>query len=201
MAKICSKCSQEKELSNFSTYVSRKPNASRDIKYRANCKECGAKHAREYRKNNPVKVKAVRAKFKKNNPGYMSTYRDRNPEQRLKDNEYAAQYRKENKEDCAERVRAWVVNNKDKRCKYSAVRRSKIKQATPKWLSFEQKLAMETFYATAKMTTEKTGQQYTVDHIFPIQGKAASGLHVPWNLQILTMKENCQKAVTLNKEV
>lgn len=58
----------------------------------------------------------------------------------------------------------------------------------PKWLQLEDVLC---FYETAS----KFG--LTVDHIVPLNGKGVCGLHVPWNLQLLTRSENSSKRNTL----
>jgi 5-methylcytosine-specific restriction endonuclease McrA len=63
-------------------------------------------------------------------------------------------------------------------------------QRTPEWLSPEQLKQIKMFYQEAAELTRLLGEWYEVDHIVPLQGTTVSGLHVPWNLQILTAKEN-----------
>lgn len=71
-------------------------------------------------------------------------------------------------------------------------RREQIKKATPKWLSEEDKLLIKKFYTLARMMS--TGEvKYQVDHIVPLKHPFVCGLHAPWNLQIITDKQNKDK--------
>lgn len=65
---------------------------------------------------------------------------------------------------------------------------------TPSWLSVEQKTEIKEIYRKAQNLTLTTGISHHVDHIIPVNGENVSGLHVPWNLQILTSKENIKKS-------
>lgn len=67
-------------------------------------------------------------------------------------------------------------------------------KATPPWLTSEQWAEMNAIYEKARKLTLETGIRHEVDHIHPLNGKNLSGLHVPWNLQILTQSENVSKS-------
>lgn len=66
--------------------------------------------------------------------------------------------------------------------------------ATPFWLTSIQKAQIQEFYDIAVAKTMQTGVAHQVDHIHPLQGKAVCGLHVPWNLQVITASENAGKS-------
>lgn len=71
--------------------------------------------------------------------------------------------------------------------KHSPLRRAAKIQRTPRWLTDEHKREMSDIYERAH------GMGLHVDHVVPLRGKLVSGLHVPWNLQMLTPTENSRK--------
>lgn len=88
--------------------------------------------------------------------------------------------------------------NRDKRSAIGAKRRADKLNATPPWLTVWQLLEMQHMYTKARKLREKTGYDYHVDHILALRGRTPegyrfSGLHVPWNLQLLESRENIRK--------
>jgi hypothetical protein len=79
-------------------------------------------------------------------------------------------------------------------------RRDKHKQATPKWLSLDQKTEIRKIYIDAMTVSKVTKVPYVVDHIIPLRGQDVCGLHVPWNLQIMSREENLKKSNKLLAE-
>lgn len=117
-------------------------------------------------------------------------------------------WREKNKEHVRASWNAYAKKNKDRRIQYrkdnidmyrEACRRRQAaqKNATPAWANIKEMIA---FYKQARQLTEKTGVNHHVDHIIPLQGKNVCGLHVPYNLQVLTATENVRKSNTWRVE-
>jgi 5-methylcytosine-specific restriction endonuclease McrA len=68
----------------------------------------------------------------------------------------------------------------------SSLKRKRLKQATPLWLSESNRKRIIEIY-------EECPDGYHVDHIVPIKGLNVCGLHVPWNLQYLLEVLNLEK--------
>ena len=65
--------------------------------------------------------------------------------------------------------------------------------AMPKWLTKEERDFIISLYKHAKYIEKMFGIKCHVDHIIPLRGENVCGLHVPWNLQILTAEDNLKK--------
>jgi len=85
------------------------------------------------------------------------------------------------------------VKGKAKNAAREAARRAAILQATPSWLTEQQKAHIAAYYELAALLTQAFGFQFDVDHIHPLKGKNFRGLHVPWNLQIMEHTANVAK--------
>lgn len=75
-----------------------------------------------------------------------------------------------------------------------SVRKRRHRNATPKWVTKEEKMAIRKLYLQAIKLTELTGVKYVVDHDYPLHGKEICGLHVLANLRIITQEENLRKS-------
>lgn len=87
----------------------------------------------------------------------------------------------------------WKKRNAGRTNASTAIRKERLKFATPPWLTDEHHAQIIAIYDDSARLTKETGVTHHVDHIVPIRGKNVSGLHVPWNLQILTADENYLK--------
>jgi len=75
-----------------------------------------------------------------------------------------------------------------------SLRRRRYRDATPPWLTREQKAEIRQLYQIAITMTRTTGERYAVDHIVPLYSESVCGLHVPWNLRVITQEENLKKS-------
>lgn len=98
-------------------------------------------------------------------------------------------YRK-NKDKNRKKTRKWQIDNPDKVAEHKARRRAQRIKACPKWVDYKKILEI---YREAKRRSKAEGITYHVDHIVPLRNKNVCGLHVPWNLRIITAEENILK--------
>jgi len=93
-----------------------------------------------------------------------------------------------------QRIRDWQSYNRGNMNAIAAKVRAKRNQRKPKWIKDVFVEEIKIWYKRAKILEQFTGQLWEVDHIIPLNGKNVSGLHVPWNLQLLTKKQNRDKS-------
>lgn len=175
--KVCTKCKVEKNMSEFS--VDRQKLSGLSSK----CKTCNKKICSEQYQTKTeglVKRSICRGGLSQNDrAAYAKLYRKENPEK-------VAVYQKKHRQD---------PKNIPKLRVRGMLRYTKQKQQTPFVLSPAHKAEMEGMYLFCQMF-----KGFQVDHIVPICGKQVSGLHVPWNLQILTAEENRAKGNIFNPD-
>ena len=186
-------------------------------KYPNNRKEAKLTKAKYYFTGNPCKHGHIALRKTKGNCVDCMKIEWSNPSEARK--EYFTNYNKSeagqaakrryyeaNKEDVIARATArpdadkhryrmnYKKNDPDKYRELVGLRQRRRKQATPKWLTATHKMEIRLKYRLARELSRITGIKYVVDHIIPMFGKTVCGLHVPWNLDVITHSENSKKS-------
>lgn len=178
--KECNSCFVNKSLSEYRPYRSRGV-----AYYRNDCRDCerakGRVHDKKRTESGDTRRRLLKAYYKDKQ---KTIKRNREYRRKNKDkvNAYAREY-----------FKIYYPKNRERillRTKLlDASRRTKV----PVWLTKEHKRCIRDWYKLAKKIEQSTGIKQNVDHIIPLNHKDVCGLHVPWNLQILTQSENCTK--------
>ena len=150
--------------------------------------------ARRYREAHREKVRDRLTKWRDaNRDRWRQHYRRWNDENREKTNAICKRWRDDNQSKCQEMGRNWRACNPHMNNAKTARRNAAKLNATPPWLTHAQQQEMLDVYEQALLCRLLTGVPHDVAHIEPLKGLDRSGLHVPWNLQILPSKENQSK--------
>lgn len=118
---------------------------------------------------------------------YMEKWAAENPEKKRANYD---DWRKANLDYDKLRCLDWQKRNPDKRranvSKYRVARLNRM----PAWANQE---AISAVYREAAEKAAATGIPHDVDHIYPLQGKTVSGLHIAENLRVITASANRSK--------
>ena len=173
------------------------------------CVECNRLRMRRYWDENPDAVEKrnqMLQGYKFRNPENYAKYQEAKKQKWQTDIEYRTNTNEKTKEinriryqdpeyktKRSQQGKEWFKNNSGIAKAKRARRRASMSNSTPNWLTDIQKAQIAEFYEIATALETQTGIKHHVDHIVPLKANGISGLHVPWNLQILTANENLSK--------
>lgn len=171
------KSNENKERSRKWYIENKERHLNNSKEYYKSHKEAYIQRAREWEKKNPEKARECNRKWRRSEKGRQQ----------------ARDWVAANPEKHRENVNSWKSKNPGSVLESTRNRQARKINATPSWLTDEHRDQMRAVYAEAKKLSQDTGIKHHVDHIIPLRGKTVSGLHVPWNLQILQESANCAK--------
>jgi len=176
MTKTCSVCKEHKSIDDFYK-LSKSKDGVANL-----CKECDKKRYKTYYQKNTISISKRTRNYRKENKDSH--------------NLSSKKYYINNKDKVNNAHKNYYKNNKHIFTQKSMYRYARKKQQTPLWLNAGHIAEMEGYYLFCQIF-----KGFQVDHIIPINGKIVSGMHVPWNLQVLTAEENRAKSNSFNPDI
>lgn len=170
MKKTCTKCLDEKCLTDFSKQAKGKYGVT------SVCKSCTSKRGIAWHLKN-----------RERSLGSKRAYREMNADAIAIRSRI---WREKNADRVKEVSANWARQNAGKKNSYTAGRRAAKKQRTPSWANTDD---IKSFYKLAKELSATTGVKANVDHIVPLQSPLVCGLHWAGNLTIVTESLNKRK--------
>ncbi|HLO98683.1 MAG TPA: hypothetical protein VK171_08825 [Fimbriimonas sp.] len=141
------------------------------------CWECRRLNFKKWTEKNKDEIIAKRLAYKKEHAERIKEQRAKN----YRDN--IERERKRNKKYNSENP--WI------RKSVKAVRKRGMKRAKPRVVSWSE-------IATVYKLASSSGK--TVDHIVPLFNPVVCGLHVPWNMQLMSLEDNLRKSWKFDQE-
>ena len=161
------------------------------------CFDCRNQYQRENRQyfkdywnKNKDRAKEIWTKHNEKKKHLWPEYYAKNREKIIA---YQKKYRNDpsNKEKIRQAKRIYREENKSYLNALKAAYKANKKGSTPDWVNHDE---IAKHYDKCKRLNNQAGYiKYHVDHVVPLKHKKICGLHVPWNLQVITAHENCSK--------
>jgi len=173
MTRICNSCKASKPLSEFYKDTRAKNGVG------GRCKTCDL----EYQQGRKLEKHASHLLwYAKNGTAWNDKKREGTKEKRLRS--------------ALERASTLGVLDDKRTAAWRKNRASRMLRkvaATPTWVDATHRMKISVVYALTQQLQEATGSIYHVDHIVPLHSNLVCGLHVWWNLQPLSEKNNILK--------
>lgn len=145
----------------------------------------------KYMEKNKEALREKRKKYRDNNKELISGYSKKSRERKVPKNDLEKAARKIEINRDYLRRKAYFIS-------YHAMRRAEKISRTPAWAD---RKAIAAVYRLRLEMELRTGVPHHVDHIVPLRGKFVCGLHVEYNLRVITAQENLLKRNRLLEEL
>lgn len=212
-AKVCRKCGEKKDASEFHKGRSRCKKCELEgskRRYERN-KERVLRRCAEYREQNKDRIKSYLAQWYVDNRDHVLSrckeYNER-PEVKQRERERQAKRYAENRDAIQASRKLFYASNpealerwqryakqyySEHKAEYLERRNLRVAAELRAFPSWANRKVILSFYKAAKRKTLETGVKHVVDHIVPLRGRNVCGLHVETNLQVIPEIDNLRK--------